>query len=115
MYTDHPAVMKKRFEYNLLKRKLDQWLRRYDKILSFAGHTHIQFDRMVAGKRIINAGSVGLQSRAAGACWALLGPDVELKVTPYDTKAASERILKSNAPYKEDFADHYLNPPYEGP
>lgn len=79
------------------------------------GHTHIQFDRMVAGKRIINAGSVGLQSRAAGACWALLGPGVELKVTPYDTKAASERILKSNAPYKEDFADHYLNPPYEGP
>ncbi|MEI3596958.1 MULTISPECIES: metallophosphoesterase family protein [unclassified Oceanobacillus] len=79
------------------------------------GHTHIQFDRMVAGKRIINAGSVGLQSRAVGACWALLGPGVELKVTPYDTKAASERILKSNAPYKEDFADHYLNPPYEGP
>ncbi|MEI3613713.1 metallophosphoesterase family protein [Pseudogracilibacillus sp. SO30301A] len=79
------------------------------------GHTHIQFDRMVDDKRIINPGSVGLQSRANGACWAILGPEVELKVTPYDTKSASERILKTNTPYKEDFAEHYLNPPYEGP
>ncbi|KMK76256.1 metallophosphoesterase family protein [Alkalihalobacillus pseudalcaliphilus] len=79
------------------------------------GHTHIQFDRNVNDKRIINAGSVGLQSRANGACWALLGPEVELKVTPYDTKRASERILETNTPYKEDFAEHYLNPPHEGP
>ncbi|CAG9622706.1 metallophosphoesterase family protein [Sutcliffiella rhizosphaerae] len=79
------------------------------------GHTHIQFDRIVDDKRLINAGSVGLQSRANGACWVLLGPDVELKVTTYDTKEATERILKSNAPYKEDFAEHYLNPPNEGP
>lgn len=79
------------------------------------GHTHIQFDRMVDGKRIINPGSVGLQSRANGACWALLGPEVELKVTPYDTKEAAERILKTNTPNKEDFTEHYLKPPYEGP
>lgn len=79
------------------------------------GHTHIQFDRIIDGKRIINAGSIGLQSRANGACWALFGPQVELKVTPYDTKEASERIIKSNSPYKKEFADHYLNPPYEGP
>lgn len=79
------------------------------------GHTHIQFDRSVGKKRLINAGSVGLQSRANGACWALLGPEVELKVTTYDTREATERILKSNAPYKEDFAEHYLNPPNEGP
>ncbi|MBT2601120.1 MULTISPECIES: metallophosphoesterase family protein [unclassified Oceanobacillus] len=79
------------------------------------GHTHIQFDRIIGGKRIINAGSIGLQSRADGACWALVGPKVELKVTTYDTRAASERINKSNTPYKKDFADHYLHPPYEGP
>lgn len=79
------------------------------------GHTHIQFDRFVDDKRIINAGSVGLQSRANGACWALLSTEIELKITPYDTKKASERILKSNTPYKEEFANHYLNPPYEGP
>lgn len=64
---------------------------------------------------IVNPGSVGLQSRANGDCWALLGPDLELKVTPYDTRGTSERILKSKSPYKEDFAEHYLNPPYEGP
>jgi len=79
------------------------------------GHTHIQFDRTVGRKRIINAGSVGLQSRANGACWALFDTKVELKVTTYDTKEAAERILRSKAPFKEDFADHYLNPPYEGP
>ncbi len=64
------------------------------------GHTHIQFDRIVGDN---------------GACWAILGPEVELKVTPYNTKEAAERILKTNTPYKEDFAEHYLNPPYEGP
>ncbi len=40
------------------------------------GHTHIQFDRTIDGKRIINAGSIGLQSRADGACWALFDPKV---------------------------------------
>ena len=48
------------------------------------GHTHHQFDRTVLGKRIINAGSVGLQSAANGACWACLGPDVDLRETEYD-------------------------------
>ncbi|SEN45716.1 phosphoesterase, MJ0936 family [Amphibacillus marinus] len=79
------------------------------------GHTHIQFDRVVANKRIINPGSVGLQSRATGACWALLGPEIELKMTQYDVKKANARILKSSAPYKKEFAKHYLNPPYVGP
>lgn len=79
------------------------------------GHTHIQFDRTIDQTRIINAGSVGLQSRADGACWVLLGPDVECKITRYDTKEAAKRILQSNFPYKEEFADHYLNPPYDGP
>ncbi|WP_047989630.1 metallophosphoesterase family protein, partial [Alkalihalobacillus pseudalcaliphilus] len=32
------------------------------------GHTHIQFKRNIYSKKVINAGSVGLQSRAKGAC-----------------------------------------------
>ena len=38
------------------------------------GHTHVQFDRQVAGRRLVNAGSVGMpyEGRAA-AFWALLG------------------------------------------
>ncbi|MBA4495229.1 metallophosphoesterase family protein [Paenactinomyces guangxiensis] len=79
------------------------------------GHTHIQFDRTVAGKRILNPGSVGLPSGTKGACWALIGPDIELRVTEYDCVAAAERIRRSGVPMAEDFAAHILHPPAEGP
>jgi putative phosphoesterase len=79
------------------------------------GHTHIQFDRMVDGTRIVNAGSVGLQSAARGACWALLGPNVVLKETAYDYQAAADQIRRSGVPMANDFAEHILNPPTEGP
>ncbi|PSR33876.1 MAG: metallophosphoesterase [Sulfobacillus benefaciens] len=79
------------------------------------GHTHIQFDRMVGETRIINVGSVGLQSAARGACWALLGPDVVLKETSYDYHAAAHQIRRSGVPGANDFADHILHPPDEGP
>jgi predicted phosphodiesterase len=50
------------------------------------GHTHLQFDRVVAGRRIVNAGSVGMSYEdEPGAYWALLGPDIELRRTEYDT------------------------------
>jgi predicted phosphodiesterase len=49
------------------------------------GHTHQQFDRRLAGRRVINAGSVGMPYEgAAAAFWALLGPAVELRRTDYD-------------------------------
>jgi putative phosphoesterase len=49
------------------------------------GHTHVQFDREVAGRRLVNAGSVGMPYEGrTGAFWALLGPDVELRRTEYD-------------------------------
>jgi putative phosphoesterase len=41
------------------------------------GHTHVQFDRSVAGHRLVNAGSVGMPYEGArGAYWALLGASV---------------------------------------
>jgi len=50
-----------------------------------AGHTHIQEDRRVGGVRWVNAGSVGMPYEdEPGACWALLGPEVELRRTEYD-------------------------------
>jgi predicted phosphodiesterase len=53
-----------------------------------AGHTHIQDDRRIGGTRWVNAGSVGMPYEdEAGAYWALLGPDVELRRTPYDPAA----------------------------
>ncbi|WCR28768.1 metallophosphatase family protein [Paenibacillus thiaminolyticus] len=80
------------------------------------GHTHIQFVREIYDKQIINAGSVGLQSRAKGACWLLLNDEeIQLKVTKYDFQKAAHSILAGECPYKENFAEHILNPPYEGP
>lgn len=49
------------------------------------GHTHVQFDRTVGGRRLVNAGSVGIPYEGRpGAFWALLGPTVELRRTEYD-------------------------------
>ena len=55
------------------------------------GHSHLQFDRTVAGRRSVNPGSVGLpfhEGSPGTAHWALLGPDVELRQTAYDVDAA---------------------------
>ncbi|WP_281245556.1 metallophosphoesterase family protein [Alicyclobacillus macrosporangiidus] len=79
--------------------------------LVVCGHTHVQFDRTVCGKRIVNPGSVGLQIGARGACWALLGPDVRLRQTMYDFEEAAERIRQTGAPNAEQFAQHILMPP----
>jgi putative phosphoesterase len=68
------------------------------------GHTHVQFDRAVAGKRVVNAGSVGMPYEdESGAYWALLGPDVELRRTPYDLEAAAERIRRTGFPGSDEF------------
>jgi diadenosine tetraphosphatase ApaH/serine/threonine PP2A family protein phosphatase len=57
------------------------------------GHTHVQFDRVHNGKRVINAGSVGMhQEGFPGAYWLLIGPKVELRRTSYDIEAAAARI-----------------------
>jgi hypothetical protein len=60
------------------------------------GHTHVQFDRVIGGRRLVNAGSVGLAYEGRpGAFWALLGPDVDLRRTDFDVEpmvAALEAI-----------------------
>ena len=46
------------------------------------GHTHMQFDRVVAGKRVVNSGSVGMPyEEEPGAYWLL---DLERRHTPYN-------------------------------
>ena len=46
------------------------------------GHTHTQFERVIAGKRVINSGSVGMPyEEEAGAYWTL---DLVHRRTPYD-------------------------------
>lgn len=53
------------------------------------GHSHLQDDRAVAGRRLVNAGSVGKPFDVVGAAWLLLGRDVELRRTEYDVQSAA--------------------------
>jgi putative phosphoesterase len=63
------------------------------------GHTHHQFDRTIAGRRLVNAGSVGVPYEGRpGAFWALLGPDVAFRRTEYDVSAAAERLRAAGLP-----------------
>lgn len=78
------------------------------------GHTHMQFDRTIGRVRVVNAGSVGMPFGEPGAYWLLLGPNVQLRHTPYDLTKAAERIRKTNYPQAEDFTAHnVLQPPSE--
>ena len=57
------------------------------------GHTHIQFDRVVDGIRVLNAGSVGAPYEdCRGAYWLELGPDISFRRTEYDVEAAVAAI-----------------------
>lgn len=70
------------------------------------GHTHIQLDRLVGDRRLVNAGSVGMPyEKLPGAYWAMIGPGVELRRTDYDLRAAAERIRASGYPEADEFAD----------
>jgi predicted phosphodiesterase len=78
------------------------------------GHTHMQFNRTIGTTRVVNAGSVGMPFGQPGAYWLLLGPDVQLRHTPYDLAKAAERIRATSYPQAEDFAVHnVLQPPSE--
>jgi predicted phosphodiesterase len=58
--------------------------------LVVAGHTHRQFDRVVDGGRMVNAGSVGRPYEPEPAAyWLRLEPDVRLMRTDYDIEAAA--------------------------
>ena len=76
------------------------------------GHTHIQFDRVVDGVRIVNPGSVGMPYGEPGAHWALFGPDVDFRRTDYDRESAAARIRMSSWPDAAGFArDNVLSVP----
>jgi putative phosphoesterase len=93
--------------------------RRMRKLLASVGeavlvtaHTHLQFDRSVAGIRSVNPGSVGLPYEGEpGAYWALLGPDVELLRTEYDLDEAVVRYRATNDPLAEAMVAMLLEPP----
>ena len=62
-----------------------------EEALVVGGHTHRQFDLRSGSRRMVNAGAVGRPyEREPGAYWLRLGPGVEHRRTPYDTRAAVE-------------------------
>jgi predicted phosphodiesterase len=76
------------------------------------GHTHVQLDRAARAHRVVNAGSVGMPYEdTAGAYWALLGADVELRCTAYDYTAAASAIRESGHPWAEDIVRECLLEP----
>lgn len=76
------------------------------------GHTHVQFDRPVGERRVVNAGSVGMPYEdEPGARWCLLGPGVELRRTAYDVDAAAARVRASGFPDADEHAEVLLGPP----
>lgn len=83
-----------------------------DAVAVVCGHTHVQYERKAGGVRLVNAGSVGLPYEDdPGARWALLGPDVELRRTPYAYGAAAVAIRASGLPDADEFADTVATPP----
>jgi putative phosphoesterase len=85
-----------------------------DENMLVTGHTHLQFDRGVAGRRSVNPGSVGLPysgGTPGTAFWALLGPDVELRQTRYDVSGALEVGPRLGDPAAETIAELLTSPP----
>jgi putative phosphoesterase len=84
-----------------------------DERVLVSAHTHLQFDREVAGIRSVNAGSVGMPyvDGPPGAYWALLGPDVELRRTDYDLDEAARRYRATDDPLVEEMVELLFTPP----
>jgi predicted phosphodiesterase len=79
--------------------------------LVVCGHTHMQFDRTISARRIVNPGSVGMPyERRPAAYWAFLGPGVRLQRTTYDVELAVQRMRAVGFPY-ERLAETLLSPP----
>jgi predicted phosphodiesterase len=67
------------------------------------GHTHVQFDRTVGAKRVVNAGSLGLPYKGRrGAFWAMFSADVELRRTDYDVDLAVTRFRAAGVAAVDD-------------
>jgi len=52
--------------------------------------------------------SLGMPYGHSGASWALVGPDIVLKRTPFDVEQAAQRILATGMPGAEQFVLNYV-------
>jgi putative phosphoesterase len=93
--------------------RVAEFTARVDERCVVTAHTHMQYDRHVGETRLLNPGSVGLPYEPEPGCayWALLGPDVELRRTPYDLEAALERMRAAGIPNFEQIEELMRTPP----
>jgi predicted phosphodiesterase len=84
-----------------------------DETVIVGGHLHVQFDRVVAGRRSANPGSVGLpyhHGPPGTAYWALLGPDIALRRTGYDVDESIALGAASGDPLADVIAGMLTDP-----
>jgi putative phosphoesterase len=95
-------------------RRLLGMLEGVEQRLVVCGHTHRQFDRVVDGRRVVNAGSVGMPYEGrAGAYWAVLGPDVTLRRTEYDLGPALGELRSGGFPDLDEMLQESLLAPVD--
>ena len=85
--------------------RIEPMLDGVDEALVVSGHTHVQFDRTVANRRLVNAGSVGMpyQGESGFAYWSVFGPTVEHRRSAFDADALAAALRESGYPNPEWF------------
>jgi predicted phosphodiesterase len=83
--------------------------------LVVCGHTHHQFDLRAAGRRVVNAGSVGMPYQGEpGAYWLLVADgEPEPRRTVYDVDAAASVLRASGFPDVDDLIRESLVEPVD--
>lgn len=85
--------------------RIEPMLGGVDEAVVVSGHTHVQFDRVVANHRLVNAGSVGMAYQGEGgrAYWTTFGPAVEHRRSAFDADALATALRESGYPNPEWF------------
>ncbi len=99
----------------LVDSSIERWRAALDGVreqVVVCGHTHMPFDRLVDGRRVVNPGSVGMAYGPPGAYWAVLGLTVQLMRTRYDVESAAARIAAGRYPNASDWAGEYVVHPH---
>jgi predicted phosphodiesterase len=103
-------------EFVLVDSPQERWTAVLDGVaerLVVCGHTHMPFDRLAAGRRAVNPGSVGMAYGPPAAYWALLGDGaVQLRRTMYNAEEAAIRINASRHPDAAWWAETYVLRPH---
>lgn len=93
--------------------RVDEFMHGVREQVLVTAHTHVSYDRRIGHLRLLNPGSVGLpyEGVTGVAFWALLGPEVKLRRTPYDLEAAVTRLRASGMAQFELIEQLITSPP----